>query len=235
MRVMSRLPHVAAPHLDAAARHVRTLSKQNKMRYAFRMARGVRDRSRATLRHPEEHESLQAECVDDRLKIANPILEQEGGGDLIGESAAPLVVADASVIPRELSQPMHPKRTACVTLDMAEPRGHLQQGRPLAARRGSNRRAVPGLAEGDPLLDGSREASRLAAAPAAVQQRNGEIPRRAKGGMHARMPIHSCSGTRGSGLACQLISLPSMVKQCGQCSHARSHSLCRAGKSRRIN
>jgi hypothetical protein len=73
------------------------------------------------LRHAEKRELPEALRLDDGLKIIDARLERRTRRGSIGQAAAPLVIANESVVSRQFREPVSPYRTARIVLGMAEP------------------------------------------------------------------------------------------------------------------
>src|SRR5580698_1647629 len=127
-----------APHISAI---------QNKVTYALRMTGSISDRHRSSLAATKKNESLQVCSFDDGLQVGNKIVERQAFGILIGETAAPTVIARKGVIGRQLGEARLPDGALRVVFNVVEPSCDLDHRRTATALRIGNTHTVWGLTE----------------------------------------------------------------------------------------
>jgi hypothetical protein len=88
---------------------------------ALRVARRVRNRHRAALRHPEEDDALESGGVDDRLEVGDPRVERQVIYLPVRKAAPALVVPDERVHLPQAGEPVPPDRAVPVELQVSEP------------------------------------------------------------------------------------------------------------------
>src|SRR5260221_5287483 len=88
---------------------------------ALRVPDGVGDADRRPLRHPQKHESIEPEVVDERLEVADHGLERQVRYVPIREAGPPLVIPDQRSVTRQLGEKVAPNRAVPVELEVAQP------------------------------------------------------------------------------------------------------------------
>ena len=94
---------------------------ENKVRHAFRAPHRIGDGHGAALGYSEEREALNADRIDDCLKVGHPGVERERVNVPVGHAVASRVVANERVLARQPAQDMPPNRAFPIVFKMVHP------------------------------------------------------------------------------------------------------------------
>src|SRR5271166_1748985 len=109
-----------------------TENHASKVRHPFRAPHGIGDGHRAALGYPEERETLDANRVNDRLKVGHPGVERERDNVPVGHAVASRVVANERMLARQPAKDMAPNRAFPIVFKMVHPVARLNQEWPAA-------------------------------------------------------------------------------------------------------
>ena len=149
------------------------------------MPRGVDERDRRALRHPEQREAVDARGVDDGLEVGDPGLHGELAELAVGEPAPSLVVADERVAVAQLGQPVTPDRALPVEVEMRQPRRRPHDRRPAAVDGVRQPHAVASGAEANLL----RHAVDLTPVDEALLRGDGDFGSEPSSGVATHVPL----------------------------------------------
>src|SRR5271169_3431247 len=120
---------------------------QNQMRHSFRMAHGIGDRYRASLRDAEQGEAFETGGFHHGFEIADECLERNLFDFTVREAVAACVVANERVVARQFAIEMSPYWALEVEFEMRHPVPALDERRSAAHARVGESNSVSRRAE----------------------------------------------------------------------------------------